>query len=106
MQCNTSERQNWRMEERWHSPTRRRRGHPRGLEPDPLTHIEALTRALLRSWASEERCGTGPAAPTLRAEVRSPPQEADSQYIEEGSLSKRMFSYVTFPNSFLSFPAS
>lgn len=80
-------------------------GDTRGV-PRPPTHIKALTRALLRSWASGDRCGTGLAALTLRAEVRSPPQEADSQYIEEGSLSKRMFSYVTFPNSFLSFPAS
>lgn len=86
-------------------PHQKEKGTPEGC-PDPLTHIKALTRALLRSWASGDRCGTGLAAPTLRAEVRSPPQEADSQYIEEGSLSKRMFSYVTFPNSFLSFPAS
>lgn len=49
-----------------------------------------------------EQCGR----PTVCAEVRRSPQEADSQYIEEGSLSKRMFSEVTFPNSFLSFPAS
>lgn len=57
-----------------------------------------------RHWRTE--CGRSLQQPIWCAEVRSSSQEADSQYIEEGSLNKRMFSDLTFQNSFLSFPAS
>lgn len=82
--------------------------HRSGQDPDPHSSTKGITECQepLRDQHQSSVGELSTNQPTLCAEVRHSSQEADSQYIEEGSLSKRMFSEVTFPNSFLSFPAS
>lgn len=87
-----------------HHHTRRTAWHRGGPNPDPSSSTTALNSE--RRSTLEHRVWENPPATHMVCWGQKLFQEADSQYIEERSLSKRMFSDITFQNSFLSFPAS